>query len=121
MENRNRKDQEHCMVCGKNRTELKEIPWTTTDIDGLWGIKCKDCQEKEVQDKIDSFDPEEIDTDYVDSVICPYCGTKHTDDGDGEDTFYLDGEHEYQCSYCENEFDVVTNVEYNYSTYKKEN
>lgn len=56
-----------------------------------------------------------IESEYTDEVICPYCGHKYSDSwefGNGtDDDFGL-----IQCEYCEKEFYAWRNVEVTYST-----
>jgi hypothetical protein len=58
---------------------------------------------------------EEIDHDYTDEVVCPYCGYEFRDSwemaNDG-------GEQEIDCYGCEKSFLLYTNMEITYSTAK---
>ena len=64
---------------------------------------------------------EEIDTEFCEKPVCPYCGEKHEDAWEwfGRDDW--DGaEQEVECDDCGKPFVVVLQLEVTYSTYKKE-
>jgi DNA-directed RNA polymerase subunit RPC12/RpoP len=59
----------------------------------------------------------EIDTDYKDFIICPYCGEKH------EDSWEIamnDSEGEYECLNCGKKFKWEVHTITDYSTSKIE-
>ena len=63
--------------------------------------------------------PEEIDCQYTNEVVCPYCGYAHEDSWE----FFLDGgdsAHGAGCCQCEREFDVERYAEVTYSASKME-
>lgn len=111
---------DHCKTCGKHWNELDESPWGTYLGEGKWGIQCKPCHSFEIEEQIRNFQESEPDTEYTDDVICPYCGHKHESDSE-DSSFYTDGDHEFTCHHCSNEFSLTTNVTYTYSTEKKVN
>jgi len=106
---------DNCKDCGKSRSEMKELPWTRKLNDGSWGIQCKKCRITEVENKINEFQEKEIDTEYCDNIICPHCGNEHESDCENP-IFYNDGEHVFQCRYCDNEFNVITDISFSYTT-----
>ena len=111
------------MTCGIHRKDMAVAPWGRyiKNNEGKYEdfIQCKPCKEKEVEDKIKSFQESGTDTEYTDDIICPHCGQKHEQDGERE-AFYYDGEHDFTCGYCNEDFTVSTSVSYTYSTYKLE-
>ena len=58
---------------------------------------------------------EEIDSDWTNDLICPYCGHKIHDDGD------LEEEGTELCSNCEQEFTYQVHYLVRYSSQKKQN
>lgn len=111
--------KEKCYICQTPREQLTDTPWGCQISPGVWGIKCKPCAEKMLQDKIKAFQESELDTEYTDDIICPNCGHEHERDSEHEE-FYVDGEHDFHCWHCSEEFLVNTSISYTYSTYKKE-
>ena len=71
---------------------------------------CGECHQKRVDKRIAEFDG---DTDYMDDIVCPYCGYVHTDCFE-----WSDGENE--CSDCERKFEMYRDVTVTYSTSKIE-
>jgi len=106
----------NCKDCGKHRDELQESPWTTL-VGNEWLIICKPCKKKEIDKAIADFEYMEIETDFTDEIICPYCGTKHEPNGESA-VFYSDGDYDFKCEYCSNEFKVNTHVSISYSSTK---
>lgn len=104
-----------CLSCGKHKSQLPQPHWCTRG-----GFRCGKCEEKRIKDKIEKFQEENPDAhfDYEDEIICPHCGEKHSQDGEGE-VFYRDGDHDFTCGDCGNEFEVTTYIEFSYSSYKK--
>ena len=109
--------KDNCKNCGAHRSQLSETPYSTKISNGVWGIICKPCSKKEIDDKIEKFAESEESTDYEDDIVCPHCGTRHDSDGESQ-AFYADGEHDFTCGYCSNEFKVSTDVSYSYSSSK---
>ena len=70
---------EKCMNCGIDRTEMKEIPWGRY-IKGVSYIQCKPCRKKELDNQKKEFQETEINTEYENEAICPYCGNSHQRD-----------------------------------------
>lgn len=103
-----------CVDCHTPADQLKEPPWSHRIAPLVWGIQCKPCRAKEVAARIEAF---EGDTDYMDAVVCPYCGEVHEGDGE-DDTFYTDGDHDFECMYCFNSFKVNTSISPSYTTEK---
>lgn len=59
----------------------------------------------------------ELETEFEDVVVCPYCGHRQQDD----DGYYrLHGDGEYECPNCGKPFDLVVHEYIEYSTSKKE-
>jgi len=57
---------------------------------------------------------ETTETSCEDVIICPYCGSDDSDDRyDGE------GEHEYYCGHCGEEYTCQVHVSISYSTKRK--
>jgi hypothetical protein len=56
----------------------------------------------------------EIDHEYTNEVVCPYCGYVENDSWECDD----DGEME--CGSCEKPFDMTRHKSVSYSTFKKE-
>ena len=61
-------------------------------------------------------DREDIDHDYTDDVVCPYCGNSHD-----STEFRADNVQEtsYDCDECGKEFIVTMNIEVTFSTERK--
>ena len=78
---------------------------------------CYRCQtEKNIDDvKARILSGEETSTDCERDVICPWCGEVIEEDCE-TDVFYEDGEHVFDCPYCDKEFALSTSVSYTYST-----
>lgn len=112
-------DKEHCMSCGVHRSQLQETPWGRYKGDNVWAIQCKPCREDEIKKQIEDFQASEPDTEYTDAAICPYCGYKHEQDSVTSE-LYTEGDHDFECSNCNNEFTLSTSISITYSTYKKE-
>ena len=57
----------------------------------------------------------EIDSEYTDEIVCPYCGNVHADswEVDGDDG-------EYDCCECGKTFWYTRNISVDYSTKKLE-
>lgn len=64
--------------------------------------------------KLISIDREDIDSEYTDDVVCPYCGYEHSDSWEFSDDCC-----DIQCCFCENTFEMVRNVSVTYSSSKK--
>lgn len=64
---------------------------------------CSSCEENE-----------EIDHDFTDEVVCPWCGYEHSDSFEFQDTGNK------KCPECENEFSFEREIEVTYSTKKIE-
>jgi uncharacterized Zn-finger protein len=58
----------------------------------------------------------EIDHDYTDEVICPYCGYEFSDSWEFNDT---QDEQHVECSECSKEFFLYVDMTVNYTTRKK--
>lgn len=55
----------------------------------------------------------EIDHEYTDEIVCPYCGCEFGDSWD------IDGDSgELECYECEKEFEYHRHIEVTYCTYK---
>jgi DNA-directed RNA polymerase subunit RPC12/RpoP len=57
---------------------------------------------------------EDIDHEYTDTIVCPYCGYKH------EDVFEFSDDGETDCYKCGKEFSFTRIVTVEYSTEKIE-
>lgn len=111
-------ESENCRDCGTHKSKLKERPWSRRDKNAkLWYYQCKPCRTEEINKKIESYEWDELDTYAEDNVICPFCGQVHESDGESIE-FYADGDHEFECSECENTFLLETNVSFSYTTTK---
>ena len=91
-------DHYFCADC-ETRSDL------ITDTDA---VLCNPCRDKRIEKQIASFDG---DTYYEDDVTCPHCGHKHSD------SWEMDGG-KYDCSHCENEFELSIYTTVSYSTSK---
>lgn len=58
-------------------------------------------------------EPEEIDTEYTNNIICPYCGNEDT-----ESYEYHNNDGETNCNYCGEEFYYRRDIEITYCTRK---
>jgi DNA-directed RNA polymerase subunit RPC12/RpoP len=58
----------------------------------------------------------EIDHDYTDEIVCPYCGYVFEDSYESADP---DKEQDITCAECWHEFILTTHVIINYSSRKK--
>jgi len=58
--------------------------------------------------------PQKIDHKYTDEIVCPYCGSEHTDSWE-----YKEDSDEIQCGECEKEFTYERIVTVEYCTSKK--
>ena len=108
--------KDNCKNCGKHKSELNEPPWAIRLPDNSWGIICKQCWEVEIEKQIKEFQESEKNTTCEIEIICPFCGYAN----DTNHECYDDGEHEFTCSRCCNDFIVETCVLITYSTYKKD-
>jgi len=101
-----------CLTCGVNRKDLTEIPWHSEG-----GFVCRDCARRKIKDKIEAFQAENAEEEefYGDDIICPYCGQKHESDYEVS-AFYCDGDHEFTCGDCGNEFKVRTCISFSYTS-----
>lgn len=61
-----------------------------------------------------------LDYAFNDNPKCPHCDAVMDIDDNELYDLYRDGDHEMECTYCEKEIQVTTNVEYTFSTCKKE-
>ena len=55
---------------------------------------------------------EEIDCEYTDEIVCPYCGYELGD------SYELGESGEYDCDKCGKEFEYHQHIEVTYCTYK---
>lgn len=101
----------HCVDCGKHRSELAEIPWGHGD-----GILCKPCRRLRVEKEIKEWEEGDQDHEYTDEVVCPYCGYEHGDSWE----LSADSD-EMDCGNCDQPFTYERNIEVTYSTKKKRN
>ena len=58
----------------------------------------------------------EIDHDYTDEVICPYCGYEFSDSWEFNDN---QDEQHVECEECSKEFFLYVNISVDYTTRKK--
>lgn len=108
----------HCVKCGTPREDLNEIPWATRR-DGIWTIICKPCRATEIEEQIEAFQKNPVDTEYTSNVICPYCGEEHEPDGE-DSSFYTEDLHQFDCYNCSNSFNLETSISISYTTSKME-
>lgn len=92
----------HCADCG---TKEGLCSYGTKE-----GVLCGPCKEKRLKSRIAEFDG---DTDFESEVTCPWCGYVHSDSWE-----YPDVDNEFECSDCENKFEMERNVSVSYSTSK---
>lgn len=65
--------------------------------------------------------PEDIDTGHTQYPVCPHCGERDLDWGDGLDIEVRDGsEWEGWCSNCDREYTISACMSIDFSTFKKE-
>ncbi len=57
----------------------------------------------------------EIDTEYTDEVVCPYCGAEQ-----GESWELADNNDDYDCNECGKVFGYERDIEVTYRSWKKE-
>lgn len=57
---------------------------------------------------------EETETDGENAIICPYCGNQDHDDSNP-----AEGEHEFTCGTCGQEYDCDVEISISYSTSRK--
>ncbi len=55
----------------------------------------------------------ELDTDFTDEIVCPWCGYEH-----GDSWEFKEGEH--QCGDCDRKFLMIKHVAVHYSTERLE-
>jgi hypothetical protein len=102
-----------CRTCKCPRSALTENPWG-----GKNGWQCKPCADREHEERkaaaLAAVEDAEIDHDYTDKPVCPYCGTEASQEDNIEE------DDELECDVCDGEF-KVTNVyiSVSYSTEKK--
>lgn len=56
----------------------------------------------------------EIDTQFTQEAVCPYCGAEQSDSWELEDN------DEYYCDECENDYLITRHTEITYCTHKKD-
>jgi DNA-directed RNA polymerase subunit RPC12/RpoP len=99
----------HCDLCGEKVTKGEGIY-------AIGGFYHNDtCYIKHQQSFIDSYDGEEIDSEYEKEMICPYCGYENTDSFE----FIDEGEGVRICGRCGRDFEFTVNVSITYSTKKR--
>jgi len=102
-----------CRTCKCHRSALTEAPWG-----GKNGWQCNPCASREHEERkaaaLAAVNGTDIDHDYTDNPVCPYCGTEAYSDESFED-----GD-ELECGVCDGKF-AVTGVHFSvsYSTQKK--
>lgn len=96
----------NCKICGKEITQYEHVFQ-----DGICFSCRKNRYYKDLEQSLKGN--EQIETNYEDAIICPYCGNRIEDD-DGY--FQRQGEGEYECDNCEKTFNFEVNVEVTYST-----
>lgn len=108
----------NCKICGAAATRVFRCEehykcdtcGTKEDLCyGYGGVQCKICNEKRVDENLQTF---EGNTTFTAGIVCPHCGYTVEDD------LYEYGEGEHDCSDCGNTFDVTRNVEVTYCTEK---
>jgi len=109
-------NKDHCVDCGKHRSELEETPWGAFLSSGEFGIRCRPCRQKRVDKQIAEFQAKGAATEYTDDITCPNCGYENGDswevsEDSGEDT----------CGNCGCEFEFERHIEVTYSTTQKVN
>lgn len=57
---------------------------------------------------------EEIDHEYTDEVVCPYCGYEHSDSWE-----FSEYDDEFECHSCEKHFVMERKIDISYVTKKK--
>lgn len=97
-----------CISCGISRREINGSVWG-----GLNGWTCKPC--KSIEDakiRAEAFvklDGEEPDTQCIDEIICPHCGTELNSEG-------VENGELGECPVCEGEYEVEVTWMVSYST-----
>jgi transposase-like protein len=101
-------ENKKCAVCGK---EVYLLSWET---------KCPSCGRKDYIVK-KSIETAENGYSYCEEdIYCPHCGKCHEVYSWYDDELYEDGEHDFTCEDCDEEFTVITNISYSFDTEKKE-
>lgn len=59
------------------------------------------------------MEDKEIDHEYTNEVVCPYCGYEHNDSYE-----YSEFDDEFECNGCSEIFIMERNIEITYSTKK---
>jgi hypothetical protein len=97
-----------CLICGKHRSELKEMPWGARG-----GFRCKPCETARIKNKIREFQSsEDDDFDYLSRAKCPYCGECFDPEGGDEG--------EVSCPDCDSTMILTPDYDVTYSTEKHE-
>lgn len=101
-----------CVTCSKHRSEFKEAVWGMRN-----GWQCEACYQAEKAARrkaaLEAFDEKNFKPwrfKYQDSVKCPYCGTKHEFDYDGDNEVNL------ECDTCDHTFKLTIDYTPSYST-----
>lgn len=100
----------NCKICNK---EISKFEYDYQN------AMCYSCRRNARYDELTQLlrKNEEIETDFEDEIICPYCGNRMQDD---EGYFAQQGEGEYECDECGKTFNFTANIEVTYSTSRKE-
>jgi len=59
--------------------------------------------------------PEEIDHQFTDEIVCPYCGYEHSD------SWEMGDQGEIECEKCGKTFEYWVETQVHYTTKRKEN
>lgn len=97
-----------CVCCGISRKDIEGSVWG-----GINGWTCNPCHEAEKMERrraaFEKLNGEEPDTTYMDSIICPHCGSEAGSEGVHEPQ-------SMECYVCEGEFYVEVNWTPDFST-----
>jgi len=116
-----------CFICGVKTEgffgwrcdEHKKCDTCGTKEHLIMGSKkciCKNCREKELDQKIEECKKNPPDTDYTREIICPHCAYEFGDSWEYND----DNGDDIDCLECGNNFELTVDFDITYCTYKKD-
>ena len=105
--------KEKCDDCSLHLKNEKDMECEDMGIIALDKFLCRNCYEKNKQALINAFEWESGDTDYEETMVCPYCGYKETSAWE-----YHADEGTLECGRCESTYSYSRDTSITYSTDK---